>query len=68
MRRSVGPKTQPVAGSRVMVYVAGVKGKVSLTVPVASPAAIRRSLKLSATSKRRVARVMAQAGLRRKAG
>jgi hypothetical protein len=51
-----------------MVYVAGVKGKVALTVPVASPAAIRKTLNLSTTSKRRVERAIAQVGLRRKTG
>jgi hypothetical protein len=68
MRRSAVSKNNPAAGSTVLVYVAGVRGKVALTVPVASPAAIRRMLKLSPTSKRRVARVMAQAGFGRKAG
>jgi hypothetical protein len=59
MRRAVVSKNKSEAGSTVMVYVAGVKGKVALKVPVASPAAIRRTLKLSPTSKRRVERVMA---------
>ena len=68
MNRSAASKSKPKVGSQVMVYVAGIRGKVMLTVPVASPAAIRRSLKLSPTSKRRVERVMAQEGLRRKAG
>jgi len=68
MRRASVSKSKPVAGSTVMVYVAGVKGKVALKVPVASPAAIRRMVKLSPTSKRRVDRVMAQAGFGRKAG
>jgi len=68
MNRSAASKSKPKFGSQDMVYVAGIRGKVMLTVPVASPAAIRRSLKLSPTSKRRVERVMAQEGLRRKAG
>jgi len=68
MRRSAVPKNKPQLGSQVMVYVAGVRGKVKMTVPVLSPAAIRRSLKLSAASNRRVDRVMAEAGFGRKAG
>jgi hypothetical protein len=68
MRRPAVPKTKQRVGSTVMVYVAGVKGKVALTVPVASPAAIRKTLNLSATSKRRVERAIAQVGLRRKTG
>ena len=68
VRRSAVSKNKPTAGSTVMVYVAGVRGKVALTVPVASPAAIRRMVKLSPTSKRRVDRAMAQAGFGRKAG
>jgi hypothetical protein len=68
MKRASVSKTKPEAGSTVMVYMAGVKGKVALKVPVASPAAIRRMVKLSPTSKRRVDRVMAQAGFGRKAG
>ena len=68
MRRSTVSKGKAAAGSTVMVYVAGVKGKVPLKVAVASPAQIWRSLKLSPTSKRRIERVMAQAGFRRKVG
>ena len=51
-----------------MVYVAGVKGKVPMKVAVATPAQIRRALKLSPTSKRRIERVLEQAGFGRKAG
>ena len=68
MRRSTASKKQPIPGSIVMVYKAGVKGRVAMKVAVASPAAIRRSLKLSAASKRRVARAMAEAGFGRKTG
>jgi hypothetical protein len=68
MRRSSVSKAKPEPGSIVMVYMAGVKGKVPLKVPVASSAAIRRTLKLSPTSKRRVERALAQAGFGRKAG
>ena len=68
MRRATVSKSKPAAGSTVMVYVAGVKGKVPLKVAVASPAQIWRALKLSPTSKRRIERVMAQAGFGRKAG
>ena len=68
MRRSGLSTSKPQLGSQVLVYVAGVRGKVKMTVPVLSPAAIRRSLKLSAASKRRVDRAMADAGFGRKAG
>jgi|KBSSwiStaDraftv2_1062776.scaffolds.fasta_scaffold89159_3 hypothetical protein len=68
MKRAAASKSSQAAGATVMVYVAGVKGKVALKVPVATPAAIRRALKLSPTSKRRIARVMAEAGFGRKAG
>ena len=68
MRRSTVSKGKPVAGRTVMVYVAGVKGKVPLKVAVASPAQIRRAIKLSPTSKRRIERVLAKAGFGRKAG
>jgi hypothetical protein len=68
MKRSSVSKTKPEAGGIVMVYMAGVKGKVPLKVAVASPAAIRRALKLSPTSKRRVERVLRQSGFGRKAG
>jgi len=68
MRRTAVSKNKSAAGSTVMVYVAGVKGKVPLKVAVASPAQIWRALKLSPTSKRRIERVMAQAGFGRKAG
>lgn len=68
VRRSAGSKSKSAPGRQVLVYVAGVKGKVKMTVGIASPAAIRRRLKLSAASKRRVDRAMAQAGYSRKAG
>ena len=68
MRRATVSKVKPAVGRTAMVYVAGVKGKVALKVAVASPAQIRRSLNLSPTSKRRIERVMAQAGFGRKAG
>jgi len=68
MRRSALSKSKPKLGSQVLVYVAGVRGRVKMTVPVLSPAAIRRSLKLSAASKRRVDRAMTEAGFGRKSG
>jgi hypothetical protein len=61
-------KRKPELGSKVMVYVAGKRGKVAMNVAVASPAEIRRSLKLSPTSRRRVERILRQLGTRRKAG
>lgn len=61
-------KSKPAPGSKVMVYIAGTRGKVAMNVAVASPAEIRRSLKLSPTSRRRVERILKQLGTRRKAG
>lgn len=68
MRRSAVSKNKPKLGSQVMVYVAGKRRKVKLTVPVASPAEMWRSLNLSAAARRRVERALAEAGFGRRAG
>jgi len=68
MRRSAMNKSKPQAERRLLAYVAGVRGRVRLTVPIMSTAEIRKSLKLSAASKRRVELAMEEAGVLRKSG
>ena len=51
-----------------MLYTARSTKKIMVKLPVATRAEISRSLNLSPTAKRRVARVIAQLGLKTKAG
>lgn len=53
---------------KAILYTVGKSRTIELTIPVATPAEISRSLKLSRTAKLRVERAIARAGLRRKTG
>jgi hypothetical protein len=55
-------------GRKAILYTVGKSKTIELTLPVATPAEIRRSLNLSRTAQLRVERAIAKAGLRRKTG
>jgi hypothetical protein len=68
MKTSAKRSVAAVPGHKARLYVGTKPKKVWITLPVATPAEIRRSLNLSSTAKQRVERAMAKAGLKRKAG
>lgn len=68
MKRSTKSLASPRAVHKATVYVVGHPKTIQLTLPIATPAEIRRSLGLSRTAKLRVERAIAKAGLGRKTG
>ena len=68
MKRPAKAPASHRPGSRVILYTVGKSKTIELTLPVATPAEIRRSLNLSRTAHLRVERAIARAGLRRKTG
>lgn len=62
------PTAPPLAGRKAILYTGGNPKTIELILPVATPAELRRMVKLSRTSRQRVDRAIAKAGLRRKTG
>lgn len=68
MKRSAKVPSSPLPGSRAFLYTGGTPKKIEVILPVATPAELRRTVKLSRTAMQRVERAVAKAGGRRKAG
>ncbi len=68
MKRPAKLTAPPLAGRKAVLYTMGKSKTIELILPVATPAELRRMVKLSRTSRRRVDRAIAKAGLRRKTG
>jgi len=68
MKRPAKPTASPLAGRKAILYTGGNPKTIELILPVATPAELRRTVKLSRTARRRVERAIAEAGLRRKSG
>lgn len=68
MKRAAKPKAPPPAGRKAILYTMGKSKTIELILPVATPAELRRTVKLSRTARQRVERAIAEAGLRRKSG
>ena len=68
MRRPAKASASPPAGRKAILYTMGKSKTIELTLPVASPAELRRSLKISRTARERVERAIAKAGFGRKTG
>lgn len=68
MKRPAKPTAPPPAGRKAILYTMGKSKTIELILPVATPAELRRMVKLSRTSRQRVDRAIAKAGLRRKTG
>jgi hypothetical protein len=68
MKRPARIAAPPPAGRKAILYTVGKSKKIELTLPVATTAELLRSVKLTRTSRQRVERAIAKAGLRRKTG
>jgi len=68
MKRPAKPTTPPLAGRKAILYTMGKSKTIELILPVATPAELRRTVRLSRTSRQRVERAIAKTGLRRKTG
>lgn len=66
MNRPTKTAAPPPAGRRAILYTGGKPKTIELILPVATPAELRRMVKLSRTARQRVERAIAEAGLRRK--
>jgi hypothetical protein len=66
MKRPAKPTAPPPAGRRAILYTMGKSKTIELILPVATPAELRRTVKLSRASRQRVERAIAELGLRRK--
>lgn len=66
MKRPAETTAPPPAGRRAILYTGGKPKTIELILPVATPAELRRTVKLSRTARRRVERAIAEAGLCRK--
>ena len=68
MKRPGKPTAPPPAGRKAILYTGGKPKTIELILPVATPAELRRTVKLSRASRQRVDSAIAKAGLRRKSG
>jgi hypothetical protein len=71
MKRAAKTTAPPQAGRRAILYTFDKSGKsktIELILPVATPAELLRTVKLSRTARKRVERAIADSGLRRKSG
>jgi len=68
MKRPAKLTAPPRAGRKAILYTMGKSKTIELILPVATPAELRRTVRLSRTSRQRVERAIAKAGLRRKTG
>lgn len=68
MKQPAKLTASPRAGRKAILYTMGRSKTIELILPVATPAELRRTVKLSRTSRQRVERAIAKVGLRRNTG
>jgi len=68
MKRAARLTVTPPARTKAILYTGGKPKTIELILPVATPAELRRTVKLSRTARQRVERAITEAGLRRKSG